>query len=71
MPHTGAGIGSSSSPAITFFAASTAMAVRVFTVALPIWGTKTENKASYLKWYIHQALHIMKIIMLTVLLRET
>jgi len=48
MPHTGAGIVSPSSPAIIFFAASTAMAVRVFTVALPIWGSNTENKASYL-----------------------
>jgi hypothetical protein len=48
MPHTGAGIGSPSRPAIIFFAASTAMAVRVFTVALPIWGSNTENKASYL-----------------------
>ena len=48
MLHTGAGIGLPSSPAIIFFAASTAIAVRVFTVALPIWGSNTENKPSYL-----------------------
>jgi hypothetical protein len=30
-----------------FFAARTAMAVRVFTVALPTWGSNTGKRACY------------------------
>lgn len=45
MHHTGAGIGLPSRAAMMFSAAKTAMAVRVFTVALPTCGSNTENKA--------------------------
>jgi hypothetical protein len=41
--QTGAGIGFPSRAAMIFFAASIAMAVHAFTVALPAWGSNTEK----------------------------